>query len=153
MDKRIQLAKKALALIQDKDFECALSAYGGGACGEGWSDTDTLYLTAEEIRGLILCNLKDEILFSGLKTAVINWDDISLRLDEMAEQGACLDELEDEESESWSCRGECDDLEYYIDSWCDFIGEILNGSVTEDNFDEALAAVADDEDDYMYDHD
>jgi len=129
-----ELKKKALELLQGSDFNCSLSAYGGGACGDGWDGDDVLYLNRAQLLYLIF----NATEVNGEKTEVVNIED---RLETMAYEGAWPDGEPDDEEEDisdYSYSGESDELNHYLEGWRIILNKIDNGEIDENDLDSWL---------------
>lgn len=130
-----ELTKKAIQRIHETEcFTCSLSAYGGGACGDGWDGTEDLYLNRAKI--LYLLFKQEEV--NGEKTESVNIENL---LSGMAYEGAWPDGEPDEEDEdisSYSYSGESESLDNYLNSWKTVLKKIESGEINETNLEEWL---------------
>jgi len=128
-----ELKKKALEHIHETVcFSCALRAYGGGACGDGWDGDGELYLNRAQLLYLIF--KKNEV--NGEKTQKV---DVYALIRSMAYDGAWPDgEPDDEDISHYSYSGDSEELDIYLESWEILLKKIENSEINESNIDEWL---------------
>lgn len=139
---REKIAKSAISNVSDFSFSCRVYAGEGGTCGDSWGDCVDLELERPEL--LYLINESTDIKDLLQEDEEMKKIDVDSIISDMASDAAFPDGVDDE-FENWSCGGECESLEGYIQAWSDLLSLIYEGEIAEDELEEWLEYFDDEE--------
>jgi len=135
---RIETARKALDMINDRIFCCELEVYDDDEIVKWCENTFELTFTKKQLWCLISQKSMQSIVFEGLDMEVVDTEEM---LEEMSKVEFCYNS-DDEDDDLWY-TGDINGIDEYVNEWVNLLNKIIIGVVVDSNLTEWVEKIED----------